>query len=88
MSKVKNDILAHINARVLTPKDTGGHRDFADLCCDIINADSRADNMIAASADLSTATVRRMRENVKPYAPSSRTIEKILKANGFTMELS
>lgn len=85
---MRDQIISSINRKVLTPKDTGGHRDFADLCCDIVNADGRNDLQIASSADLSASTVRRMRENVKPYNPNTRTVEKILKSNGFTMEVS
>lgn len=84
---VASDILKHINSQVLTPKDAGGHRDFADLCCDIINNSNLRDVRVAAKCDLSTSTVKRMRENVKPYNPNTRSVEKLLKAFGFTMEV-
>ena len=87
MNKVAADILAHINAQVLTPKDTGGHRDFADLCCDIINQARITDKEVAAKCGLSTGTVKRMRENVKPYNPNTRTVERLLGAYGFSMEV-
>lgn len=87
MSKVKNDILKHLNASVLTPKDTGGNRDFADLCCDVINNTKYTDSQVAALTNMSTSTIKRMRECVKPYSPNTRSVEKLLKAFGFTMRM-
>lgn len=84
---IKKAILKNITAKALTAKDTGGHRTLADLASDIVNNSSGNDKQLAGLTDLSPSTIKRIRENIQPYNPNTRTVERILIAHGFTLAM-
>ena len=81
---VRNLILKRIETTALGARDT---RDIADLCCDVLNSIQATNKEVAAETNLSEATVNRVRANIKPYNPNTRTVEKILRTYNIKVKL-
>ena len=82
-AQVKKELLTKVRNLLLV--DTTKRVDFADMCSDIVHTVPFAE--ACDKFDLSRSTVIRLRENVKPYNPTSRTVEKVLQHSKVKLNL-